>query len=170
MIIKTPVRKTGHAAVDQVSRSSSPLTQIQIMTSQLLLRRGKTVSVDLRPLTFPMSIPHMIHEWVRKAAKWYWQGKRKDLEKTGPRATLCITNATQTDLGAKRGLHGKKTCDQHRLCHGKATITSHFLNINLPSATRSSKWFAHFKFSDQKTLQAYVLQRPTMGHRQLLSN
>jgi hypothetical protein len=63
----------------------------------------------MRPLTVPLSIPQMIHEWM-----WSSDGKiltgenRRTRRKTCPSATSSTKNHKWTVLGAKPGLRGEK--------------------------------------------------------------
>jgi hypothetical protein len=76
-----------------------------------LLRWVDTVSVELRPLTGPFSIPHTRHESIWSSGRVWLTGKIESIgEKTCPSATLSTTNTTRGDPGAKLGLGGDPAC------------------------------------------------------------
>jgi hypothetical protein len=80
------------------------------------------VSVELRPLTDPLSIPQMIHEWIWSSGGMILTGEnRKNGRKTCPNATLSIINPTGTDLVASPGLRGEKPAT-NRLSYGAAVF------------------------------------------------
>jgi hypothetical protein len=67
-----------------------------------LLRWGETVSLELCPLTGPLSIPQMTHEWIWSSGGMILTGEnRRTRRKSCPGATLCITNPTWTDLAVR---------------------------------------------------------------------
>jgi hypothetical protein len=67
------------------------------------------VSVELLPLTGPLFIPQMIHEWIWSSGGMILTGEnRRTRRKTCPSATLSTTNYTWTDLVGNPGLRREK--------------------------------------------------------------
>jgi hypothetical protein len=61
------------------------------------------------PLTGPLSIPQLIHQWIWSSGGMILTGENRRTRKKGCRgSTLCTTKPTLTDLGANPGLSGKK--------------------------------------------------------------
>jgi hypothetical protein len=78
------------------------------------------VSVELRPLTRPLSTPQMIHEWIWISGGMIFIGENwRTRRKIHPSATLSTTNPTWTALGANPGLCGEKPAT-NRLSYGTA--------------------------------------------------
>jgi hypothetical protein len=72
------------------------------------------VSAELRPLTGPLSIPRMIHEWIWSSGGMILTGeKRRTRRKTCPSAILFTTNPTWTVLGATPVLRVEKPATWH---------------------------------------------------------
>jgi hypothetical protein len=67
------------------------------------------VSMELRPLTGPLSIPHMIHEWIWGKGGMILTGKnRRSRRKTYPGVTFSTTNPTWTALGTNPAQRDEK--------------------------------------------------------------
>jgi hypothetical protein len=91
---------------------------------------GDYVSIELRPLTVPWSIPQIIQEWIQNNGRMILTGEnRRTRRKTCPSVTL----PTWTDLGANPGLRGEKPAT-NRLSYGTAVafiLLTTFQPINL---------------------------------------
>jgi hypothetical protein len=104
----------------------------------LPLRWGETVSVEMRPLTDPLSIPQMIHEWIWSSGGMTLSGEnRRTRLKTCPITSLSTANPTWTDLGANLGLRGEKPAT-NRLSYGRP-----FSAINFQQYTLSCRLNEH---------------------------
>jgi hypothetical protein len=74
------------------------------------------------PLTDPLSIPQMIHEWIWSSGGMILTGEnRRTRRKTCPSVTLSTTNLTWAALGANMGLRREKPAT-NRLSHGPALL------------------------------------------------
>jgi hypothetical protein len=67
------------------------------------------VSVELRPLTDPLSKPHTIHEWIWSSSGMILSGEnRRTLREICASAILSTTDPTRTDLGPNLSLRNEK--------------------------------------------------------------
>jgi hypothetical protein len=76
------------------------------------------VTVELRPLTGPLSTPQMIQEWIWSSGEMILTEKNRSTgRKTCPSATLSTTNPASTALDSNQGLHcGKPATKRLSYC------------------------------------------------------
>jgi hypothetical protein len=67
------------------------------------------VSVEMRPLPGPLSVPQIMHEWIWSSSGILSGETRKTWRETCPSDFSSTTNSSWTILGVNPGLRGKKS-------------------------------------------------------------
>jgi hypothetical protein len=106
----------------------------------LLLQSAETVCMELRPLTGPLSNPHMTRESIQSRYEIILTGENLTaLRRNCPSASLSTTNSTRTTLGSNLGLRNEKPAT-NRLSYGTVNINTTGQNNSTGTLIRYYEW------------------------------
>jgi hypothetical protein len=102
--------------------------------------RWDYVSVELRPLTGPLIILRVTHEWIWSSGEMILTAEnQRTRRKTCLSTTSFTTNFTWIVLGENSGLRGEKQAP-NRLCYGKALTLYYTLTCSTSCLLGYMEW------------------------------